>query len=205
MRNNLLHFFGFFVMAVVFTVLAGCAGTQPSKFYRLSNLQDPQVVKEVLPADLDIAIGVGPINIPDALKRPQIVTLTSQNELSLAEFDRWAGALEDNMATVVAENLSMLLSTDHVYMYPWSSSVTINYQLAVDVIRFDGTLGENAVFVTRWTIFGENGQKMLMKKRLQYIEPAEGNDYGALVGAMSRTLADFSRDIAAEISSFSKK
>jgi uncharacterized lipoprotein YmbA len=205
MRNNLLLCFGFFVMVAVFPVLAGCAGTQPSKFYRLSTLQDTQIAKDTMPADQDVSIGVGPITIPDALKRPQIVTLTSQNELALADFDRWAGALEDNMATVISENLSMLLSTDNIHIYPWSSSVTIDYQLGVDVIRFDGTLGENAVFVARWTVFGENGKKMLMKTRVHYSEQVEGQDYGALVGAMSRTLSDFSRDIAAEISSFSNK
>jgi uncharacterized lipoprotein YmbA len=205
MKYKFLHCLGFFVMVAVFTVLAGCAGTQPSKFYTLSTLQDTRIEKDTIPADQDVSVGVGPITIPDALKRPQIVTLTSQNELALAEFDRWAGALEDNMATVISENLSMLLSTDNVHIYPWSSSVTIDYQLEVDIVRFDGKLGESAVLVARWTMFTENGKKMLMKKRVQYIDPTEGHDYGALVAAMSRALADFSRDIAAEISSFSRK
>jgi len=155
-------------------------------------------------ADQDISVGVGPINIPDSLKRPQIVTLTSTNELDLAEFDRWAGALEDNMSAVIAENLSMLLSTDNVHIYPWSRSVTTDYQVAVDIIRFDGSLGDNAEMIARFTIFGENGQKMLMKKRVQYSEPAEGHDYGALVAAMSRALSDFSRDTAEEIRAVSK-
>lgn len=205
MKYRLFHYPGFFVIVAVCTVLAGCAGTQPSKFYRLSTLQDTEIVKGARPAGQDISIGVGPITIPDSLKRPQIVTLTSRNELALADFDRWAGALEENMATVISENLSMLLSTDNVHIYPWSSSVTIDYQVGLDVIRFDGTLGENAVFVARWTMFGEDGKKMLIKKRVNYSEPVEGHDYGALVAAMSRALARFSHDIAGEISSFSKK
>ena len=75
----------------------------------------------------------------------------------------------------------------------------------MDIIRFDGSLSENAEMIARLTILGENGQKMLMKKRVQYIEPAEGDDYGALVAAMSRALADFSRDTAEAIRAASKK
>ena len=192
------------ILFILLSVFSGCAGTEPSRFYRLSTLQDTHTLQDTMTADQDISVGVGPINIPDSLKRPQIVTLTSTNELDLAEFDRWAGALEDNMATVIAENLSMLLSTDNVHIYPWSRSVTTDYQVIVDIIRFDGMLGENAVLIARRTVFGEDGQKMLMKKRVQYIEPAEGDDYGALVAAMSRALANFSRDTAEAIRTASK-
>ena len=108
------------------------------------------------------------------------------------------------MSTVISENLSMLLSTDNVHVYPWNRSVTTDYQVIVDIIRFDGMLGENAVLIARRTVFGEDGQKMLMKKRVQYIEPAEGDGYGALVAAMSRALANFSRDTAEAIRTASK-
>ena len=153
------------ILFILLSVFSGCAGTEPSRFYRLSTLQDTHTLQGTMTADQDISVGVGPINIPDSLKRPQIVTLTSTNELDLAEFDRWAGALEDNMSAVIAENLSMLLSTDNVHIYPWSRSVTTDYQVAVDIIRFDGGLGDNAEMIARFTIFGENGQKMLMKNR----------------------------------------
>ena len=193
-----------FVSLMVISVFSGCAGTEPSRFYRLSTLQDAHMSQDTMKADQDVSIGIGPINIPDSHKRPQIVTLTSTNEMDLGEFDRWAGALEDNMATVIAENLSMLLSTDNIHVYPWSRAVTTDYQVIVDIIRFDGMLGENAVLIARRTVFGEDGQKMLMKKRVQYIEPAEGDDYGALVAAMSRALANFSRDTAEAIRTASK-
>ena len=58
-----------------------------------------------------LSFGIGPIKIPEYLNQPKIVTRKGPNELTLAEFDRWAERLKDNLTRVLAKNLSNLLCT----------------------------------------------------------------------------------------------
>jgi uncharacterized lipoprotein YmbA len=105
-------------MGICLLITVGCGTTDPARFYTLSPLAIPGTEAEA--AGQGVAIGVGPIKLPEHLDRPQIVTRTSRNELKLAEFDRWAGSLADDFSRVLAENLSILLSTDRVSVYPVS-------------------------------------------------------------------------------------
>lgn len=199
MKNHVIPHGTVLLIGIVLLFLGGCAGTEPSRFYTLSAMQDADAGQKAVTEEKDISIGIGPVTIPDSLKRPQIVTITSQNELTLAEFDRWAGSLEENISMVLAEHLSVLLNTDSVFMFPWKRLISIDYQVVVEIIRLDGTLGGEAVLVARWTLFEEDGKKILLKRRSHYREQTAGQDYGALVAAMSRTFAGLSREIAGEI------
>jgi uncharacterized lipoprotein YmbA len=78
---------------------------------------------------------------------------------------------------------------------PWRAVSEINYQLALDVIRFDGELGGDASLIATWAILGE-GEEVLVAKRSIFKEATGGNDHESLVEAMSQTVEDFSREIA---------
>jgi uncharacterized lipoprotein YmbA len=151
------------------------------------------------------AIGVGPIKLPEHLDRPQIVTRTSRNALQLAEFDRWAGSLKGDFSRVLAENLSILLFTDRVSLYPWRRSVPIEYQVVVDVTRFDGELGGNAWLIARWTVFRGRDKEALFMEKSGISEPSGAGGYEAMIAAQSRALAHLSREIAQAIKTISPK
>ena len=194
------------VIAVLVIVLGGCGSTAPSRFYILHSLSNLTTGQQAAVDKHDITIVVGPVNLPEYLDRPQIVTRISPSELKLAEFDKWAEPLEHNFSRVLAENLSILLSTDHIFVYPYrKGSVPIKYHVAVDVTRFDGTPGGNVTLGARWTIFGENGKKeMLLMRKSDYSEPTDGSGYEALVSAKSRALTTLSREIAEAIKAISQ-
>ena len=115
---------------LIFTtlLLAGCGGSSPRvEFYTLNPLSDIQAQSNTPATDRKISIGVGPVEIPEILDRPQIVTRTGPNKLSIDEFHRWAGRLDEGFAGVLAENISLLLSTDQVAVYPWPADFKPNY------------------------------------------------------------------------------
>ena len=91
-------------------------------------------------------IGVGPVRFPEYLGRPQIVIRTGQNKLQVSEFHRWAEPLDESFLRTLGENLSVLLSTNQVFSHPWLGSTQLDYQVAVDVMRFDGNLGEDVTY-----------------------------------------------------------
>ena len=107
-----------------------------------------------------------------------------------------AEPLQENFANVLQENLSALLSTDRILRYPWKRPSLLDYQLSLDVIQFDGTKSQEAVLKVRWTLVGDDGETLLVKKTSHFTEPVGGLDYEDFVQAMSRTLDSLSQEIA---------
>ena len=203
---NLLRFrLVFPALVIALLISAGCANTKPSRFYTLSPLATSESEAQGSAEGPGLAIGVGPVKLPEHLDRPQIVTRTSRNELRLAEFDRWAGPLQDDFSRVLAENLSILLSTGRVSLYPWRRSVPIDYQVVVDVNRFDGELGGNMWLIARWSVFGGRDKEVLSMRKSRIIEPSGAQGYRAMAAAQSRALANLSREIAKVIETISQR
>ena len=186
-------------------VLGGCASTPPTRFYVLNYIPSSKAEQQAAATEHGLAIGVGPVELPQYLHRPQIVTRGSNNELHLSEFDRWGEPLERTVPRILAENLSVLLSTDRVAVFPWEKSTPIDYQVAVMLTRFEMNLGGESLLVARWSVMRAKGKEVLMTRRSSFRELADGQDYEATVSALSRTLADLSREIAAEIKAVSQK
>jgi uncharacterized lipoprotein YmbA len=182
--------------------LAGCASSAPTRFYVLSPLASTQAESQALKDEGCVSIGIGPVELPAYLDRPQIVTRVSENELNLAEFNTWAEPLKDNFSRVLVENLSTLLCADAISIFPWKGPIPMDYQVEVAVIRMDGNIGGNALLVARWAIFRENNRKMLLTRQSSYSEPLRSQSYKALVSAQSRAIGDLSREIAQAIKKY---
>ena len=119
----------------------GCASSPASRFYTLSSLSGPVKAKADQTLSQGPTIGLGPIRFPDYLDRPGIVTRSSGNTIEIAEFDLWAGSLKDDFIRVLAENLSILLETDKMVLYPYIGVIPIDFRIGMYLNRFEGTPG----------------------------------------------------------------
>ncbi len=183
---------------LVFLSLAGCGATsQPSKFYLLNSFSSSE--KAIVKAPLGLTIGIGPIDIPEYVDRPQIVTRISANELNLADFHKWAAPLKDNIPQVLSDNLSVLMKTDRVASYPWKRTTRIDYQVRIDITRLDTASDGEAHLIARWHVFGEDTRTVLDAKKSHFTAPLQGSDYAAIVSALNQTISDLSRGIATSI------
>ena len=190
------------VLEVLVIILLGCSHSASTRYFDLGTLPERGVPER---RDACDSIGIGPVKIPEYLDRSGIVTRLTSHELMVAEFNKWAEPLEENLPRVLAENLSSLLCTKTVLIFPWKGSIPLDYRIYVDVIRMDGKLGESAVLDVSWTIMGGAEKKgVLVMERSSYKEPAGGPDHGDYVAAQSRNVAALSRDIANAIGSLSK-
>lgn len=203
--KNLCFRLAFSVLVVFIVILAGCAHTDLTRFYILHALSSSETEKQFVAAGHDVSIVIGPIQLQEYLDRPQIVTRLSDNELKISEFNQWGESLENNISRVVAENISILRSTEDVFVYPWRRMEGIAYQLVMEVIRFDGTPGGVVVLDTHWAILAGDEGKVLFIEKSTYSCPTPGEDYQALVAAKSQALADFSYDVAQAINSIVKE
>src|SRR5882724_11962129 len=176
--------------------LGACAST-PSHFYVLNTLSASETMPATAAAQGPV-IGVGPITLPKYLDRPQIVTRASYNQLALAEFDRWVEPLQDNVARVLAEHLVRLIPTDQVLLHAWPRSATLDYQVTVEVLQFDGWLGGESTLLALWNIL-DGAELPLLSKMVHLHAPTGGQGYDAVVVAMNQMLETLSRDIATGI------
>jgi uncharacterized lipoprotein YmbA len=186
-----------FLLLVFF--VAACSTTPPVAHYTLNTL--PEMQQEIPAAVMDdtIAIGVGPVAFPKFLDRPQIVTRKSQNQIEVSEFHRWAGSFPGDFSRVLAKNISILLPTDRVAVYPWGDTFSPTYQIKLDVDQFDGQLGEQVLLLVTWSVVGTEGENELVVRKSLVEEPVSGNEYEGLVAAQSNALATLSRTIVEEI------
>jgi uncharacterized lipoprotein YmbA len=186
-------------------VLLGCASTPPTRFFVLGSVAGSEKMGSRM-GERCLAIGIGPVKIPEYLNQPEIVTRMTQNEVRVDEFAKWAEPLEDNISRALAENLSSLLCIRSIAVFPWRGQTPIDYRIDVHVIRMDGVLGESASLDVSWSIADGTDRKKppLLTKRSNYRQPTGGEDYGAFASAQSRNLASLSREIAETILVLSK-
>jgi hypothetical protein len=197
-----IGFFKKVTLMVTFTtlLLAGCRSSAPPvEFYTLNPLSDMQGKANTTATDQKLSIGVGPVEIPEMLDRPQIVTRSGPNKLNVDEFHRWAGRLDESFARVLAENISLLLGTDQVAVYPWQTDFKPRYRIALEIRYFEGQWGKDVHLEAIWRVTSQESQQTHTVRKSVIKEPLPAKDYEALVAAKSQAIAQLSREIVQEI------
>ena len=182
--------------ALLFLVLAGCFGTStPIQYYTLTPLPRPAGLADGGTATV---VAVLPVAIPASIDRPQIVTRTAANQLSLSEYNRWGGSLKEDIGRALVQNLNDLLTGRTVSVVPESLAVDPRYYVAVTVNRLDGRLGETVWLNAGWTLRDQQARRTLAIRSFVAEERTAGPGFADLVAAQSRLVEALSREIAAE-------
>ena len=177
--------------------LAGCLGSsRPSRFYTLAPLQIRNGQGGTPP---DATLAIGPVEIPESIDRPQIVTRTGANELVVAEFDRWGGSLDSEISGALVATVRDRLASQQIAVAPWRSAILSgvgpSYRAAVSVSRFDGIPGQSVVLQGRWELIGQSGESLGVREAT-VTEKIDGAGYDALVAAMQKVLVRFGQQLA---------
>jgi uncharacterized lipoprotein YmbA len=181
-------------LLVLTLVLAACGSPLRERFYVLSANPMPAPA----PGGLSYRVAVGPVTVPAAVDRPQIVLRVNANRVALQEQSRWAEPLKESIPRVVASNLAVLLGDAQVAADAQDAAVPADCRVTIDIQRFDSVLGEAATLEVLWRVILSSGGTAT-NGRFLIREPAGGQGYDALAAAHSRALAALSQDIAAEI------
>jgi len=186
-----------FMAGLCLALLAGCSVTRPSKFYLLTPVKERGVSTLSIPAP---ALGIGPVAFPAYLDRPEIVLRSGDNELNYAGSHRWAEPLKTAFSHTLSENLSIMLPTDRTVIHPWPRSTALDYQVIVNVTRFDADTGGTVILTAGWELIRSRDSTVMKRNKATYTEAAGSTDYPAVVAAQSRAVERLSLDIAATIS-----
>jgi uncharacterized protein len=115
------------------------------------------------------------------------------------DLDQWAEPLKDGFTRVLAQNLSRLLGTDKIVQFPWRRPVGVKLQVTVTVLRFDTDAAGESVLAARWNILDGDGGKLLYSRTSTYRNQTSSEGVEPIVAAMSRNVAELSREVAASM------
>jgi uncharacterized lipoprotein YmbA len=190
MKHRIRHFI---VIAFVAVAAAGCASA-PSRFYTLNS-----TAKAEGSPTANYAVVVGPVSVPAEVDRPQFTVQVAPNRVAVDEFNRWAAPLGDNIARVIAGDLSVLLGTPRVAAM---SLANFNpaFQVTIDIQKFESVPGKSVSIEAVWVVRRPAGGAAQSGRTIAD-ETVSSGDYDALAAAHSRALAKVSGDIAAAIRS----
>lgn len=188
------------LISLFFSACSGITGNTGSKaglggthFYSLSALKSSSTQNQS-----SLKIGVGPIEIPRLLNRPQIITRKNDTEIIMAELNQWGGSFKEDLMQAIIDNLSILQKTDNIEHYPWKFSFKPKYQVRIHIERLDGELGKNVLLKARWRLL-KNNQEILVKRTIINAPITEGDSYNSYVRSLSKALILLSKEISSNI------
>ena len=195
MNKNVSYYLQRIAFILFSLLVAGCGTSPTPNFFHLEKNADVTLTG----IERGTAIGVGPVTIAQYLDRPQIVTRAGSHRLLMSEFNRWSEPLKNSISRVISVSLSTQLQTTRVYLIPRrNKSIPLDYQIAIDIARFDGELGSDARLVARWSLYDTDNKVILTKVSIISVA-SEGTDFESLVAAENRALQRLSTEIAEAI------
>ena len=185
-----------YVLLLLAPVLVACSSqSTPDRYYLLSALS--QSTANVA-GDAPV-IGVGPVTIPSHLDRSVIVTRSSANRLEVNSGHRWAEPLEENIIRVVMDNLDRAGKASRFETFPWTSRDGVDFQIVVDIDRFERRADGNVVLVARWKLVDFQTGTIVHSARYSKTSKPVDTTIENTVVAMSTLLSDMSSEIAGYI------
>lgn len=175
--------------------LSGCAilrapHPDPTRFY---------VLDAVAPASgttTDVAIGLGPVSLPNYLDRPEMARRVTQTQIAYDPVQRWAEPLKSNVARVLAANLVQALGPRRIELFPWYRTAKFDYIVTVAASRFETQPDGSVALDVRWTLrYPKGPNRQVRISTFTGPPPAPGQTAAAL----SQLTAELSQEIAAAI------
>lgn len=186
---------GMSLLALLACVNINPSGSPQTRYYLLRPM--PLSSTSTPPAGLrNQSLAVGPVSVATYLKRPQLVTRLTANEIHADEFAHWAEPLSDGIARVIQENLCALTSANRVGTYATRLSATADLQISVDLLRFEADSAGDVTLRAAWRIIQPAAQQVLIEERSTCVQASVGEDPPAVVETMSIALATLTRLIA---------
>lgn len=191
---------GWIILALSLCVATGCSlfapRPDPTRFYVLASLAELDPSGAIPPSVEGVSLGVGPVRFPSYLRRSQVATRLSASRVEYSELAWWAEPPESDFTRVLSTNLGTLLGTERVAVYPWPKTLSLEYGVALQILRFEVTASRTAILKVRWAINGSEDNAALLVRESDISEPIASSKIEEGVESLSRALVELSREIA---------
>jgi uncharacterized protein len=191
---------GLRLVAVAFGcgLLLDCSSSPPVRFYTLKAIA-PAAAPAATVSELPnrVVVRLEPVAIPPELDRPELVTRTDPYRLHIAESDRWAAPLEQQVRRALSDDLAARVPAQ--LMADPNEPATNEPRRLLSVSFTELSADENCVATLRadWTLRSGSGDTLRGSQHVQ--TPGSDGCAGALPAALSTALASLADELAAII------
>ncbi len=166
----------------------------PSRFFVITPTEAVRGRQELaLPGSL--TVGLGPVELARYLARPEMIVRRSPTEVSRAQIDRWAEALDTMLPRVLGEDLALQLGPQRFVPFPWYPDQAPTLQVRIRFSRFERE-GDQALLSAFWRVIVPATNATLLEHQSHLTQPVLGDDPSVLAQALSDLLAELSLEIA---------
>lgn len=176
--------------------LAACASPVKTRYHMLSG-ESPAAAKAVNETP-EYRVAIGPATVPEALDRQQIVLSVAPNPYVISDNERWSEPLKREIPRVIAAAVGQRLPRAHVAAHIQYSGQGADYQVLIDVLRFESVPGKSITLEAAWSVRNRAGER-LSEARSIFVEQVSAPGVPALVAAHEKALNSFSHEIAEKL------
>lgn len=182
--------------------LSGCAKSPDSQFYML-NPASSHLIKSYSSCHKTILLEQ--IDIAKYLDRPNIVTRMTSNHLSISEFYRWAEPLDENIHSVIQQNLNQQLRNVVVLQSPLKIQQDVDYRVVVQINAFDMNFRGLTTLTASWYIYNNDRKLVLIRHKTYHAYVRYPFTYTFISAAMNKNITSLSLDIGLSLKRLSCK
>jgi uncharacterized protein len=176
--------------------LISCGSSPPIRFYMLSELS-PESGNSGAGTGAGaeaVAVRLEAVAIPAELDRLELVIHSGPNQVHIADNDRWAAPLDDQIRRTLSDDLAARLPKGLVADPNEPSTRDPRRTLSVSIGQFDADASCAVTLSASWSLQQPHAAAQSGSERIQ--QPGAGACPAALPAAMSRALATFADRLA---------
>ena len=191
------------ILGLLILVITGCGSNLPARFYVLTPMNNPNPASVVV-AGREMAIGVGPVELPMYLDRPQLMRRTAHNELQLSELEnngrsRWRTMFPPSWQKTFPVFWEPMKSISILGPVPLTLITRSHSSSAVST----GAPVVRQWSLPSWNIIDPTQRQIVLTRKFHYIDQIKPGDSLAAVKSKSHALERLSQDIAEELARLS--
>ncbi len=194
-------------LSILFTVLSACStissnGGRGERYFSLTPLNESYTGKAL--SD-QLVLGIGPVDIPRLLNRPQIIYRVNNNEVIISEHNQWAGSLQEEIQEVLIERIIEVSGSQRIMYYPWPSNLRPEFEARIRIDRLDGSPGKDVTLEVHWDLLTSKGKDLIVSRKSQYEILLDDEDFLSYVIAQQTALSKLADEILEEIISYQNR
>jgi len=189
-------------MVLGMLALPGCgllsAPTDSTRYAVLASLDElpGEAAPGVAAQNSSVRVGLGPVTLPEYVRRPEIVSRVNGTRIVLSATERWAEPLDEALVRVLAIDLERSLGVGRIVDYPWYECDRPAQQIEIAFSRCERDETGNVVVVARWSLRDLEGGTAPIEKDSRIVRETTGSGGASTALALSQALAELSREIA---------
>ncbi|APA88495.1 PqiC family protein [Paraburkholderia sprentiae WSM5005] len=182
------------IASVAAVVLAGCGHSIPTRYVTLNATpaDAPPAMAPMRPIQLTA------VHIPAVLDRLEVVTLASQNRLTIDDSERWGAPLAEMMRRTLAQDLLTRLPAG-AFVVPDAPAPPGTRTLVVTVLNATADASGTLTLQAEWTLLAGHADQATLRQQVTLDSAINGQGAPAQAAALSRVLGKLADRIAASV------